>query len=315
MGHFNGIQGLGKCSNLVYLNKNGIGRIQLNTFFQVLYVGHKKVVAYQLALVADGFIQQYPTIPITFITAIFDAVDGELLNELSKKGNLLLATAFNTGCTFKLRIIVDSVLIEFRGCAVQCNRHLTTISQTTGLITSCFYSLNDAVKRIFGTIQGRSKTPFITNGSTQIAIVQHLLQCMKNLSTHAQSLTETTRTNGTNHKFLKSNGCIGVRTAIDDVHHRNGQRFGIGSTNVSVQRHTGIFCSSFSHSQRNTEHGVGTQFTLGFGTVHLKHLMVNTYLIQSIETDQRRRYHVVYILNCLKHTLTQVSFFIPITQL
>src|SRR5690554_1840297 len=141
VGHFNGIQGLGKCSNLVYLNQNRIGRIQLNTFFQVLYVGHKKVVAHQLALVANGFIQQYPTIPVAFIATIFNAVDGEFLNEFGKEGHLLLATALNTGCAFKLRIIVDSVLIEFRSCAVQGNGPLTAISKPPGFIPAASIAL------------------------------------------------------------------------------------------------------------------------------------------------------------------------------
>ncbi|MPM59121.1 hypothetical protein SDC9_105959 [bioreactor metagenome] len=58
---------------------------------------------------------------------------------------------------------------------------------------------------------------------------------MEHFGTHAKPFAERVRSNRTNHKFLESDRGVGVRAAVDDVHHRNGQHVSICSANVAIQ--------------------------------------------------------------------------------
>ena len=71
-----------------------------------------------------------------------------------------------------------------------------------------------------------------------------------------------------------------MRTTIDAVHNRNRKGISIATANLAIQWDVEILSSSMSHSQRNTEDGIGTQIRLGFGTVEFQHLIVDGTLLQ-----------------------------------
>ena len=82
---------------------------------------------------------------------------------------------------------------------------------------------------------------------------------MEHLCTHTDSLLLGRSTHRTDHELLESDRCIRVSTTIDDVHHRNRKGISIATANVAIQWDVEILSSSMSHSQRNTEDGIGTQ--------------------------------------------------------
>ena len=49
--HFDGIQGLGQGTDLVNLDQDGVGNLQIDALGQTLGVGYEQVVPYQLDLV------------------------------------------------------------------------------------------------------------------------------------------------------------------------------------------------------------------------------------------------------------------------
>ncbi len=72
------------------------------------------------------------------------------------------------------------------------------------------------------------------------------LQIVENLDAHAQSFAETCRADGHNHEFLRIHGIIGVRAAVQNVHHRNGKSIR-GSGDAGILREITVerqFCAA-----------------------------------------------------------------------
>src|SRR5699024_12028487 len=80
-------------------------------------------------------------------------------------------------------------------------------------------SLDNGLDSIFGTVQGRSKTAFVTHGRAQSAFMQHLFEVMEHFRPHPKTFPERRGPYGTYHEFLECNGRIRMRPAVDDVHH------------------------------------------------------------------------------------------------
>ena len=84
MGHFNGVECFSQSTDLVDLDEDGVAATQVNAFLEELDIGHEQVVTHELALVADLVREDLPTIPVTFITTVFDGVDGVLADQFSQ---------------------------------------------------------------------------------------------------------------------------------------------------------------------------------------------------------------------------------------
>ena len=67
--------------------------------------------------------------------------------------------------------------------------------------------------------------------------------------------------------------------AIDDVHHRNGQRYGPHAAEVAVERQTGFLSGSARHGHGDCEHRIGAETALVFRAVQINHQTVNVDLI------------------------------------
>ena len=263
MSHLDSIQSLGERTNLVYLDEDRVGSTHLDTLFQELHVGNKEVVTYQLATVADGSGQLHPVVPIVLIKTILNRIDRIFGNQFFQELDLLSSSQFLTIRILLLAILQLAVIVEpltiflngkLAGSTVHGNLHVLT-----WLITGILDSLADAVERIFDTIECRSKTALITYGSRKTAALQELSQGMEHLSTHTDSLLLGRSTHRTDHELLECDRRIRVSTTIDDVHHRNRKGVSIATANVAIQWDMEILSSSMSHSQRNTEDGIGTQ--------------------------------------------------------
>ncbi len=144
--------------------------------------------------------------------------------------------------------------------------------------------------------------------------MQHFLQIVEHLGTHAQGLLERRSTHGTDHELLECDGGIGVRTAVDDVHHRHGQRLGIRAADVTVEGHAEVVGRSACHGQRNAQNGVGTEVRLGFGAVELDHRRVDAHLIGHVHADDCGSDHLVHVLHGLLHALAQVTALVAVAE-
>ena len=71
-----GLKGLGERANLVKLHQNGIGYPGADSLAEEIHIGHKEVIAHQLAAVTNGVREQLPTLPVIFGATVLDGDDG-----------------------------------------------------------------------------------------------------------------------------------------------------------------------------------------------------------------------------------------------
>src|SRR3990167_8123460 len=98
---------------------------------------------------------------------------------------------------------------------------------------------------------------------------------MKNFCSPAKSFLKTRRSCGNNHKFLKINGIIGMRSPINNIHQGNGQNMGVSSSNVTIQRHKLFLGSRFCCRKTYSQQGVSSQTFFILCSVKLDEGVIN----------------------------------------
>ncbi len=84
--------------------------------------------------------------------------------------------------------------------------------------------LHDRIERRSVGRQVGREPPLVANRGVQTLAAQHRLQCMENLRAVAQRFGKTRRADRQDHELLDIHAVVGMRTAVDDVHH--GYRHG-----------------------------------------------------------------------------------------
>ena len=81
-----------------------------------------------------------------------------------------------------------------------------------------------------------AKPPFVTDGGAHVLVVQHLLEVMENFDAGSQAVAERVKTEREDHEFLEVDAVVGVRSTVDDVHHRSRQPIRSDAAEVAEQR-------------------------------------------------------------------------------
>ena len=152
------------------------------------------------------------------------------------------------------------------------------------------------------TVKGASTTaPAITVESSDTTVMK--------------ATAGTLKAENTDHELLERNGGVGVRTAVDDVHHRHGQRLGVGTADVAVEGHAEVVGGSAGYGQRNAQNGVGAQLRLGLRAVEGDHRLVDAYLVGHVHADDGRSDHLVDILHGVHNALAQIAALVAVAKL
>ena len=88
------------------------------------------------------------------------------------------------------------------------------------------------------------------------------------------------------HELLHVDGVVGVRAAVDDVHHRGRQQPGADAAQVAKQRQAAVIGRGMGHGQRHAQDGVGAQVLLVLGAVQLDHPLVERDLVEGVHAAQ-----------------------------
>ena len=76
---------------------------------------------------------------------------------------------------------------------------------------------------------------------------------MIHLGALAQCLAEGGSADRGDHELLDVDAGVGMRTAVEDVHHRDGQHVGVRAADVAEERQAGRLSSSLGNGERDTE--------------------------------------------------------------
>ena len=114
------------------------------------------------------------------------------------------------------------------------------------------------------------------------------LEGVVDLGAPAQRLGEGLRADRGDHELLDVDVGVGVRAAVEDVHHRDGQHVRVRAAEVAEQRQVGGLGGGVRDGQRDAEDGVGAERGLVGGGVQVEHRLVDQALLGGVVADELR---------------------------
>ncbi len=174
--------------------------------------------------------------------------------------------------------------------------------------------LEDHAERRLVRRQVRGEAALVADGGREAALVQDLLQAVEDLGAAAQRLAEARQARRHDHEFLDVEAVVGVRAAIDDVHHRHRQDDGVVAAEVAVQRQLLALGGGTRVGERHGEDRVRAEARLVVGAVDLAHAAVDPRLVRRVAADQRVAQHAVDVLHRVQHALAEVARGVAVAQ-
>ena len=113
--------------------------------------------------------------------------------------------------------------------------------------------------------------------------MQRLLERVEDLGAHPQALRERAGAGRDDHELLEVDGVVGVRAAVEDVHHRHRQHARGVAAEVAPQRQPLLDGGRVGGGQRDAEDRVGAQAALVRRAVELDQRAVERGLVGRVE--------------------------------
>ena len=130
---------------------------------------------------------------------------------------------------------------------------------------------------------------------------------MVRLGAPAQRLAEAHRADRHDHELLEVDVAVGVRAAVEHVHHRHRQHVRVGAADVAVQRHAALLGDRLRRRERHAEDRVGAEPALGVGAVERAQLGVEDPLVGGVEPGDRVADLAVHVRDRVLHALAAVA--------
>ena len=133
----------------------------------------------------------------------------------------------------------------------------------------------------------------VADGGAEAVAVQARLERVVDLAADAQGLAEARRAVRDDHELLQVERVVGVRPAVDDVHHRHGQDMRGRPAERAPERQPERGRRGLGDGQRGAEHAVGADAALVGRPVDLAQQPVDAALVVHVVAEQRRAELVV----------------------
>ena len=131
-----------------------------------------------------------------------------------------------------------------------------------------------------------AKPPSSPSPVARPLLLQHRLQRVVDLGAGAQRLGEGRRADRRDHELLDVDVGVGVRAAVEDVHHRHGQQEGVRAAEIAEQRQLGAARGGLRDGERDAEDRVGAQARLVRRRVEIAQRLVDEALLAGLEADE-----------------------------
>ena len=182
------------------------------------------------------------------------------------------------------------------------------------LVAGLLDCLHDQFEGLGVAFQIGGEPAFVADVGRILFVVQHFFQIMEHLAAAADGVAEAVETQRHDHELLHVHGVVGVRAAVDDVHHRGGQQPGADATQVTVQRQAAVTCRRMCTGQRHAQDGVRAEFLLVLGAVEFDHPLVQADLIERVEAAQFVGDFRVHVVNRRQNPFTEVFRFVAVAK-
>jgi hypothetical protein len=251
-----------------------------------------------LALVANEIGHDLPAFHIILGHSILDGDDriagdeiGEIVCLLALRANLPLA-----------RVAVAAVL-EKLGCG-RIKREANVLSRRKARLVD---RRHDEIERGVGRGQVGGKATLIAHIDVLAGLFERRAQGVKNLRAHAQRLGEGRRAHWHDHEFLKIEGIVGVHAAIQDIHHRHGQKPRRGPSHVAIEWRAMGDGRGLGGRERHAQDGIGAEPALVRRAVEGDERLINLGLRLGIHPADGIEDFAVDGVDRLAHTLAEIA--------
>ena len=200
-------------------------------------------------------------------------------------------------------------LIELAGGGVERNGDFFS-----GLVAGLLNGFQHDFDGFDVRLHRRSEAAFVADRGVVAALLQHAFERMEDFHAPAQRLGKRGRADGHDHEFLEVDVVVGVRSAVEDVHHGRGQSVGAGAAEVAIERQAVLRRRGASGRHRDGENRVRAQAGLGLGAVEFDHFLVEAALVGGIPVRQCVGDLAVHVLHGLENTFAQEARFVSVAQ-
>ncbi|MDT4834564.1 hypothetical protein FQZ97_682050 [compost metagenome] len=257
-------------------------------------------------LLAQLIGQQLPAFPIVFGHAVFDGDDRVLVAPGSQQVGEFLRGQRNAAFTGQ-RVL--AVAVELGAGAVQAQGDLRA-----RLVAGFGNGLQDQLDGGFMAGHVGRETALVAHCRGHALAVDQLLEHVEDFGAPAQGFTEAARAHRQDHQFLEVERVVGVRAAVDDVHHRHGHAHGAAAAEIAIQGQAGFVGGGAGHGHAGRQDGVGAQAFLGFGAVQLDQGAIDEGLFLGVQAHQGFRDFRIQVLDSAQHALAQITALVAIAQ-
>ena len=103
-------------------------------------------------------------------------------------------------------------------------------------------------------------------------------------------------------------------TAVDDVHHRHGQRARGRAANIAIERLATGFCGSLCRGEGHAENGIGAEAGFVGRAIKGDHGAVNGDLVLGIHVNEGFENFAVHGGHGIEHALATIALLVAITE-
>ena len=156
---------------------------------QALGVGDEQIVADQLHFAAELARQLLPALPVVFGQAVLDRADRPALAQFLPQVDHLVRSGDAVGLALEEAV---AGLALFLGLVEQfrCGGIERENDVLAELVAGLLDGLGQHFQSFIAAFDVGSKAAFVADGGAEMAIVQHVLEMVKHLGPHAQSVAE-----------------------------------------------------------------------------------------------------------------------------
>ena len=156
--------------------------------------------------------------------------------------------------------------------------------------------LHDQVERRPVVLEVRREAALVAHAGRQAVLLEHRLERVVGLHAPAQRLGVRRRADRRDHELLDVDVGVGVRAAVEDVHHRDRQHVRVRAAQVAEELQPGRVGGGPGHRHRDADDRVGAEPRLGRRAVEVDQRLVDQALVVGLVAEQLRLdlvHHVV----------------------
>ena len=176
-----------------------------------------------------------------------------------------------------------------------------------GLVAGGLDALDQRLQRRLVGLEVRREAALVADRGVQAALLQGRLEVVEDLGAHRSASREARRADRDDHELLEVHVVVGVRAAVDDVHHRHRQDVRRVAAEVAPQRQVLLRRGRASGGQRDAEDRVRAQAGLVLGPVELDQLAVEALLVGRVVAGDRLGDLAVDVADGLRDALAEVG--------